>query len=69
MDVVTIAHGQPSAALHRLLAHPASPSSYLRLRPPHVTYAPRWLNPNLTPARYVALLLFLFPYFPDFAVL
>ncbi|KAL8061524.1 hypothetical protein ABFX02_02G091800 [Erythranthe guttata] len=53
MGVVIMAHGQPSAALHRLHTHPASPSSssYLRLRLPYFSSAGRWLNPHFAPAR------------------
>ncbi|KAL0422104.1 UNVERIFIED_CONTAM: Solute carrier family 40 member 3, chloroplastic [Sesamum latifolium] len=50
MGVVVIAHGQPFAVLRRLRAHPTS-SSCLRLRPPHLSSAPRWLNPHFASPR------------------
>ncbi|KAL0384752.1 UNVERIFIED_CONTAM: Solute carrier family 40 member 3, chloroplastic [Sesamum radiatum] len=50
MGVVVIAHGQPFAVLRRLGAHPTS-SSCLRLRPPHLSSAPRWLNPHFASPR------------------
>ncbi|XP_011087494.1 solute carrier family 40 member 3, chloroplastic [Sesamum indicum] len=50
MGVVVIAHGQPFAVLRRLQAHPTS-SSCLRLRPSHLSSAPRWLNPHFASPR------------------
>lgn len=51
MGVVNIAHGHRSATLRLLQAHSVSSSSYIRLRRPNLSSAPRWLTPHSAPPR------------------